>query len=83
MPSGASYPMIARSICRRASPMTYVHNEVAENRNYAQMLKAVMDYVNTGGINAIFTPGRMNAAYFEHAYLAEKRELYSSMQMMS
>ena len=72
MPSGASYPMIARSICRRASPMTYVHNEVAENRNYAQMLKNVMDYVNTGGINAIFTPGRMNAAYFEHAYLAEK-----------
>ncbi|WP_455631363.1 circularly permuted type 2 ATP-grasp protein [Megamonas sp.] len=72
VPSGASYPMIARSICRRASPMTYVHNEVAENRNYAQMLKAVMDYVNTGGINAIFTPGKMNAAYFEHAYLAEK-----------
>ena len=72
VPSGASYPMIARSICRRASPMTYVHNEVAENRNYAQMLKAVMDYVNTGGINAIFAPGRMNAAYFEHAYLAEK-----------
>lgn len=72
VPSGASYPMIARSICRRASPMTYVHNEVAENRNYAQMLKNVMDYVNTGGINAIFTPGKMNAAYFEHAYLAEK-----------
>ena len=72
VPSGASYPMIARSICRRTSPMTYVHNEVTENRNYAQMLKNVMDYVNTGGINAIFTPGRMNAAYFEHAYLAEK-----------
>ena len=31
-----------------------------------------MDYVNTGGINAIFTPGRMNAAYFEHSYLAEQ-----------
>lgn len=72
VPSGASYPMIARSICRRASPMTYMHNEVADNRNYADMLKNVMDYVNTGGINAIFTPGRMNAAYFEHAYLAEK-----------
>lgn len=72
VPSGASYPMIARSICRRASPMTYVHNEVADNRNYSAMLKDVMNYVNTGGINAIFTPGRMNAAYFEHAYLAEK-----------
>lgn len=31
-----------------------------------------MDHVNTGGINAIFTPGRMNAAYFEHSYLAEQ-----------
>ena len=72
IPSGASYPMIARSLCRKASPMTYIHNHVEDNRNYADMLKATMDYVNTGGINAIFTPGRMNAAYFEHAYLAEK-----------
>lgn len=64
--------MIARSLCRKASPMTYIHNHVEDNRNYADMLKATMDYVNTGGINAIFTPGRMNAAYFEHAYLAEK-----------
>ena len=30
-----------------------------------------MDNVNTGGINVIFTPGRYNAAYFEHSYLAE------------
>ncbi len=30
-----------------------------------------MDYVNCGGINAILTPGRYNAAYFEHSYLAE------------
>ncbi len=72
IPSGASYPMIARSLCRKASPMTYIHNHVEDNRNYAQMLKETMDFVNTGGINAIFTPGRMNAAYFEHAYLAEK-----------
>lgn len=72
VPSGASYPMIARTLCRKASPMTYVRHHVEDNRNYAQLLKETMDYVNTGGINAIFTPGRMNAAYFEHAYLAEK-----------
>lgn len=72
VPSGASYPMIARTLCRKASPMTYVHHHVEDNRNYAQLLKEMMDYVNTGGINAVFTPGRMNAAYFEHAYLAEK-----------
>ncbi len=72
IPSGASYPMIARAICRKASPVTYIRNHVEDNRDYAELLKETMDYVNTGGINVIFTPGRMNAAYFEHAYLAEK-----------
>lgn len=32
----------------------------------------MMDFVNRGGINVIFTPGRYNAAYFEHSYLAEQ-----------
>ena len=31
-----------------------------------------MDYVNTGGINVVLTPGRYNAAFFEHSYLAER-----------
>ena len=31
-----------------------------------------MDYVNTGGISVVLTPGRYNAAYFEHSYLAEQ-----------
>lgn len=72
VPSGASYPMIARGLCRRCSPRTYQQNRLEDNRNYAQMLKETMDAVNTGGINVILTPGRYNAAYFEHSYLAEK-----------
>ena len=31
-----------------------------------------MDYVNVGGHTVILTPGRYNAAYFEHSYLAEQ-----------
>ena len=31
-----------------------------------------MEYVNCGGIRVIMTPGRYNAAYFEHSYLAER-----------
>lgn len=31
-----------------------------------------MDYVNTGGHTVILSPGRYNAAYFEHSYLAKK-----------
>ena len=72
VPSGASYPMIARDLCRKSSPATFRDNAVADNRDYAKLLREVMDNVNTGGINVILTPGRYNAAYFEHSYLAEQ-----------
>jgi len=72
IPSGASYPLIARTICRRCSPDTFKRYHVRDNRDYGALLKRTMDYVNTGGINVIFTPGRYNAAYFEHSYLAEQ-----------
>ncbi len=72
IPSGASYPLIARDLCRRCSPDTFRHNNVLDNRNYGELLRRTMDSVNTGGINVVFTPGRYNAAYFEHSYLAEQ-----------
>lgn len=72
VPSGASYPMIAREFCRRSSPKTFKKHHIDDNRNYADMLRKTMDYVNTGGHTVILTPGRYNAAYFEHSYLAEK-----------
>ena len=72
IPSGASYPLIVRDLCRTASPETFENNYIADNRDYAKLLKNVMDNVNLGGINVIMTPGRYNAAFFEHSYLAEK-----------
>ncbi|MCQ2491601.1 MAG: circularly permuted type 2 ATP-grasp protein [Lachnospiraceae bacterium] len=72
VPSGASYPMIARDLCRKASPDTFTDLKIEDNRNYARLLKKTFDYVNTGGVNVILTPGRYNAAYFEHSYLAEQ-----------
>ena len=72
VPSGASYPMIARELQRRSAPDAFTKNYVIDNRNYADLLKEVMDHVNTGGINVILSPGRYNAAFFEHSYLAEK-----------
>ncbi|MGN0598750.1 MAG: circularly permuted type 2 ATP-grasp protein [Oscillospiraceae bacterium] len=71
IPSGASYPLIARELTRTTSPTVFSENSIVDNRNYAKLLKDTMDYVNCGGINAILTPGRYNAAYFEHSYLAE------------
>ena len=73
IPSGASYPMIARKVTRKAAPQTFRDNLVADNRNYGDMLKEMMDYINDGrGINVILTPGRYNSAFFEHSYLAEQ-----------
>lgn len=72
VPSGASYPMIAREFQRRSAPETFLRNHVVDNRNYADLLREVMEYVNTGGINVILSPGRYNAAFFEHSYLAER-----------
>lgn len=72
VPSGASYPMIVRELCRRCSPDTFKYTRLEDNRNYAELLRNTMDNVNVGGHNVILTPGRYNAAYFEHSYLAEK-----------
>lgn len=72
VPSGASYPMIAREFCRRSSPRTFQNYKIEDNRNYAELLRRTMDNVNVGGHIVILTPGRYNAAYFEHSYLAER-----------
>ncbi|MCD7934146.1 MAG: circularly permuted type 2 ATP-grasp protein [Oscillospiraceae bacterium] len=71
VPSGASYPLITRSLCRQSSPATFRGLQIDDNRNYAELLRRTMDYVNPGGLSVILTPGRYNAAYFEHSYLAE------------
>lgn len=72
IPSGASYPLIARELCRRASPQTFRTQAVLENRTYPSMLADMMRSVATDGICVIMTPGRYNAAFFEHSYLAER-----------
>ena len=73
VPSGASYPMIARYFCRRCSPGTFKKYRIEDNRDYAKLLRKTMDDVNVGdGLIVLLTPGRYNAAYFEHSYLAEK-----------
>ena len=72
IPSGASYPMIARDLCRKSAPAIFEKYHMEDNRNYAKLLRKTMDYVNTGGHTVILSPGRYNAAYFEHSYLAEQ-----------
>ena len=72
VPSGASYPMIARGLCRRSAPEVFANTPIEDNRNYADLLRRTMDNVAVYGHTVILTPGRYNAAYFEHSYLAER-----------
>ncbi len=73
IPSGASYPMIARDITRKVSPNTFQENRIFDNRNYTDLVRRAMDYVNVeDGLEVILTPGRYNSAYFEHSFFAEK-----------
>ena len=65
--------MIARKITRKVSPNTFATNAVADNRDYADLLRDMMDDMNDHrGIAVILTPGRYNSAFFEHSYFAEK-----------
>ncbi len=75
VPSGASYPTIARGLERLCSPQTFHDIPIEDNRDYPKLLKHTMDHVNTGGINVVMTPGRYNAAYFEHSFLAEQMKV--------
>jgi uncharacterized circularly permuted ATP-grasp superfamily protein len=73
IPSGASYPIIARTVTRKVAPETFAHNKIADNRNYPELLRGLIDSMNVrDGLAVILTPGRFNSAFFEHSFLAEK-----------
>lgn len=72
IPSGASYPLAVRDIERHVTPGIFRTHRVLDNRAYPQLLRESMDFVGCEGIPVVLTPGRYNAAFFEHSYLAEK-----------
>ena len=81
IPSGASYPMIARTITRKVSPDTFRQNDVADNRNYCELLRSMMKHVNpNGGLDVILTPGRYNSAFFEYCFRAEESRVDLAFQ---
>lgn len=73
VPSGASYPMIARDLTHKVSPETFAGLDIVDNRGYADLLREMLDDMNPdGGLQVVLTPGRYNSAFFEHSFLAEK-----------
>lgn len=81
VPSGASYPLSIRQAYRKVYPEIFEQMKVEKIRYYPQKLQEMMDYVSTGGINIVLTPGRYNSAFYEHVYLA--KETGSTLAMSS
>ena len=71
VPSGVSYPLSIRRAFRHTYPEFFESMKISKLKQYGDQLKAAMDYVNTGGLNVVLTPGRYNSAYYEHSYLAK------------
>jgi len=72
VPSGASYPLSIRDTYRKIYPDFFEKLKIEPIKDYPKIIIDAMNYVGTGGINVLLTPGRFNSAYYEHSYLAEK-----------
>lgn len=72
VPSGVSYPLSIRQAYRKIYPELFEQIPVERIYKYPEYVTKMMDYVSTGGINVVLTPGRYNSAFYEHAYLANK-----------
>lgn len=57
IPSGASYPLVARSITRRLVADAYAANGARDDHDYPELLAAAMAYSSRSGIPVILTPG--------------------------
>ncbi len=72
VPSGSSYPLSIRDTYRKIYPEFFERLKIEPIKAYPSYIESAMNYVNTGGINIVLTPGRYNSAYYEHSYLAQE-----------
>ena len=72
VPSGSSYPLSIRDTYRKIYPDFFENFKIEPIKAYPSYIQKAMEYVNTGGINVVLTPGRFNSAYYEHSYLAQE-----------
>ncbi len=72
VPSGVSYPLSLRMLTRKVFPEFFEKIALQSVFDYPKRLEEAMDFVSTGGINVILTPGRYNSAFYEHSYLAKQ-----------
>jgi len=76
VPSGVSYMLENRKMMMRLFPELFARNKVAPVAHYPDLLLEDLRSVAPSGIReptvVVLTPGMYNAAYFEHAFLAQQ-----------
>lgn len=73
-PSGVSYMLENREILKRTFPEVFEQLHVKPVYNYTHILRDTLESLTKVDqpTIAVLTPGTYNAAYFEHAYLAQQ-----------
>jgi uncharacterized circularly permuted ATP-grasp superfamily protein len=76
VPSGVSYVLENRAICKRAFPEVFARQRIAPVDSYTEELSKLLvslapDDVSTPSV-VVLTPGIFNSAYFEHSFLAQR-----------
>ena len=76
VPSGVSYMLANREVVKRTFPSLYRRYNVRSVDGYAQALLQTLRSLAPAGMPepsiALMTPGSLNSAYFEHAFLARQ-----------
>jgi uncharacterized circularly permuted ATP-grasp superfamily protein len=76
VPSGVSYMLEDRKMMMRLFPDLFARHKIAPVAHYPDLLLDMLRSVAPQGVDdptvVVMTPGMYNAAYFEHAFLAQQ-----------
>ena len=76
VPSGVSYVLENRAICKRAFPEVFARQRIAPVDSYTEELSKMLVSLAPEGVASpsvvVLTPGIFNSAYFEHSFLAQR-----------
>jgi uncharacterized circularly permuted ATP-grasp superfamily protein len=76
VPSGVSYVLENRAICKRAFPEVFDRQRIAPVDSYTEELSKLLVSLAPEDVAdpsvAVLTPGIFNSAYFEHSFLAQR-----------
>jgi uncharacterized circularly permuted ATP-grasp superfamily protein len=76
VPSGVSYVIENRAVCKRAFPEVFARQSIAPVDSYTEELSRLLLSLASDDVAdpcvAVLTPGIFNSAYFEHSFLAQR-----------